>query len=134
MLTKYCAEVKAERAINEANMSILTKVTEEETKHIEVKHTNDENNTSVTSTKDADVDEGDKSANATADSLKHNEDDESAVSKVDEKKTGAILKEIREKMKKLQAWSKKRTKILIWMSKTPWALMSLRTAIGKTCS
>ena len=37
MLTKYCAEVKAERAINEANMSILTKVTEEETKHIEVK-------------------------------------------------------------------------------------------------
>ena len=26
MLTKYCAEVKAERAINEANMSILTKV------------------------------------------------------------------------------------------------------------
>ena len=89
MLTKYCAEVKAERAINEANMSILTKVTEAEMKHIEVKQS-DENDTSVTSTKGADLDEDDKggkSANAAADSLKHSEDDESAVSKVDEKKT-----------------------------------------------
>ena len=89
MLTKYCAEVKAERAINEANMSILTKVTEAEMKHIEVKQS-DENDTSVTSTKGADLDEDDKggkSANAAADSLKHSEDDESAVSKVDEKKS-----------------------------------------------